>query len=68
MVADTVTSWEVEREVTQVMIYKLLLCYHMLSKFKGSVHRKYKKIKHIFLITPSGVLPCREFWFHVPKF
>lgn len=28
--ADTETNWEVEREVTQVMISKSLLCYYKL--------------------------------------
>lgn len=30
LVADTETSWEVEREVTQVMVSKFLLCHHVV--------------------------------------
>lgn len=36
---DTETSWEVEREVTQVMISKFLLVYPMLKKFSFQFKR-----------------------------
>ncbi len=43
LVADTETGCEVEREVTQVMISKCLLCFRMLGHFKWSIHRNYKR-------------------------